>query len=52
MATKRSLPFLNETVNFYDFALLFRDHLKLPNACIFDGAISRDCAPRSVDAMS
>ena len=35
----------NETVNFYDFALLFRDHLKLPNALYFDGNISRLRAP-------
>ena len=35
----------NETVNFYDFALLFRDHLKLPNALYFDGNISRMRAP-------
>ncbi|WP_065333625.1 phosphodiester glycosidase family protein [Tritonibacter mobilis] len=33
------------TVNFYDFASLFRDHLDLPQALYFDGNISRLHAP-------
>lgn len=32
-------------VNFYDFGVLFRDHLKLPNALYFDGNVSRLRAP-------
>ena len=32
-------------VNFYDFGLLFRDYLKLPNALYFDGNVSRLRAP-------
>ncbi len=32
-------------VNFYDFARLFRDQLKTPNALYFDGNISRLYAP-------
>jgi uncharacterized protein YigE (DUF2233 family) len=35
----------NNIVNFYDFALLFRDHLELPNALYFDGNVSRIRAP-------
>lgn len=35
----------NNIVNFYSFATLFRDHLKLPNALYFDGNISRVRAP-------
>lgn len=35
----------NGVVNFYDFGMLFRDHLKLPNALYFDGNISRIRAP-------
>lgn len=35
----------NGVVNFYDFAGLFRDHLKVPNALYFDGNISRIRAP-------
>ena len=35
----------NEPVNFYDFAMLFRDALSLPNALYFDGKISRLYAP-------
>jgi uncharacterized protein YigE (DUF2233 family) len=34
-----------DSVNFYDFALLFRDHLGLPDALYFDGRISRLFAP-------
>lgn len=33
-------------VNFHSFGLLFRDHLKLPNALYFDGKISRLYAPQ------
>jgi uncharacterized protein YigE (DUF2233 family) len=33
------------TVNFHDFASLFRDHLDLPQALYFDGNISRLHAP-------
>lgn len=33
------------TVNFHDFASLFRDHLQLPQALYFDGNISRLHAP-------
>ena len=36
----------NAEVNFYDFARLFRDHLRLPNALYFDGSISRLYAPQ------
>ena len=32
-------------INFYDFAVYFRDRLKLPNALYFDGNISRLRAP-------
>lgn len=32
-------------VNFYQFALVFRDHLKMPNALYLDGSISRLFAP-------
>jgi uncharacterized protein YigE (DUF2233 family) len=35
----------DEAVNFFDFALLFRDHLGLPDALYFDGTISRLYAP-------
>ncbi len=35
----------NNTINFYDFALFFRDHLKLRNALYLDGNISRMRAP-------
>ena len=35
----------NSVVNFYDFGVFFRDHLKLPNALYFDGNISRMRAP-------
>jgi uncharacterized protein YigE (DUF2233 family) len=35
----------NDPVNFYAFARLFRDALKLPNALYFDGKISRLYAP-------
>lgn len=35
----------NNIVNFYSFATLFRDHLKLPNALYFDGSVSRIRAP-------
>ncbi|MEP2640853.1 phosphodiester glycosidase family protein [Roseobacter sp.] len=35
----------DQPVNFYDFGLLFRDHLNLPNALYFDGKISRLYAP-------
>ena len=35
----------NGVVNFYDFGVFFRDHLKLPNALYFDGNISRMRAP-------
>jgi uncharacterized protein YigE (DUF2233 family) len=34
-----------DAVNFYDFALLFRDYLGLPDALYFDGKISRLYAP-------
>lgn len=34
-----------DAVNFYDFALLFRDYLGLPDALYFDGRISRLYAP-------
>jgi uncharacterized protein YigE (DUF2233 family) len=34
-----------DAVNFHDFALLFRDHLGLPEALYFDGRISRLHAP-------
>jgi uncharacterized protein YigE (DUF2233 family) len=32
-------------VNFHDFGLLFRDHLKLPNALFLDGKVSRIYLP-------
>ncbi|WP_187428234.1 hypothetical protein ROLI_003820 [Roseobacter fucihabitans] len=35
----------DKPVNFYDFAVLFRDVLKTPNALYFDGNISRIYAP-------
>lgn len=35
----------DEPVNFYNFGLLFRDYLKLPNALYLDGNISRLYAP-------
>lgn len=35
----------DNVVNFYDFGVLFRDHLNLPNALYFDGNISRLRAP-------
>ncbi len=35
----------DNTVSFYDFGVLFRDHLKLPNALYFDGNVSRLRAP-------
>ncbi len=35
----------NQAVNFHDFGVLFRDHLKLPNALYFDGNVSRLRAP-------
>lgn len=35
----------DNTVNFYDFGVLFRDYLKLPNALYFDGNVSRLRAP-------
>lgn len=35
----------NDSVNFHDFATLFRDHLGLPNALYFDGKVSRLYAP-------
>jgi uncharacterized protein YigE (DUF2233 family) len=35
----------NDTVNFHDFATLFRDRLNTPNALYFDGKVSRLYAP-------
>ena len=35
----------NNVVSFYEFALLFRDHLGVPNALYLDGNISRVRAP-------
>jgi uncharacterized protein YigE (DUF2233 family) len=35
----------DEAVNFFDFGLLFRDHLGLPDALFLDGTISRLHAP-------
>jgi uncharacterized protein YigE (DUF2233 family) len=35
----------NASINFYDFASFFRDHLKLPQALFFDGNVSRLHAP-------
>jgi uncharacterized protein YigE (DUF2233 family) len=35
----------DDVVNFYDFALLFRDYLGLPDALYLDGSISRLYAP-------
>ena len=35
----------DEPVNFHSFGLLFRDHLKVPNALYLDGNISRLYAP-------
>ena len=35
----------DNTVTFYEFGTLFRDHLKLPNALYFDGSVSRLRAP-------
>lgn len=35
----------NEVINFYDFGVFFRDHLKLPQALYFDGNVSRLRAP-------
>jgi len=32
-------------INFHDFAVYFRDQLKLPNALYFDGNVSRLRAP-------
>lgn len=34
-----------EPISFYDFALLFRDHLKCPNALFLDGSICSTFAP-------
>jgi uncharacterized protein YigE (DUF2233 family) len=34
-----------QPVRFYDFALLFKDHLKTPNALYFDGTISSMAMP-------
>jgi uncharacterized protein YigE (DUF2233 family) len=34
-----------EPVNFYDFATVFRTHLKVPNALFLDGSVSRLYAP-------
>lgn len=39
--TRAVFAISNESVNFHDFATLFRDHLGLPNALYFDGKISR-----------
>lgn len=36
----------NAPVNFYDFGMLFRDFLGLPNALYFDGRVSRLHAPQ------
>ncbi len=35
----------NEKVNFYDFASLFKDNLKTPNALYLDGTVSKIYAP-------
>ncbi len=35
----------NEPVNFHDFATLFRDFVRVPNALYFDGKVSRLYAP-------
>lgn len=43
--TRAVFAISNGVVNFYDFGLLFRDHLQLPNALYFDGSISRLRAP-------
>ena len=43
--TRAVFAISNNTINFYDFALFFRDHLKVRNALYFDGNISRMRAP-------
>ncbi len=43
--TRATFVISNNAVNFYDFGMLFRDHLKLPNALYFDGNVSRLRAP-------
>ncbi|MGJ8545704.1 MAG: phosphodiester glycosidase family protein [Sulfitobacter sp.] len=40
-----SFAISNQAVNFYEFGLLFRDHIGVPNALYFDGNISRLRAP-------
>ncbi|MGJ5618085.1 phosphodiester glycosidase family protein [Sulfitobacter sp. MF3-043] len=43
--TRAVFAISDNTVNFYDFGVLFRDHLKMPNALYFDGNVSRLRAP-------
>ncbi|MBW4706516.1 phosphodiester glycosidase family protein [Roseobacter sp. YSTF-M11] len=43
--TRAYFAISDEPVNFHSFGLLFRDHIKVPNALYFDGNISRLYAP-------
>lgn len=43
--TRAVFAISDNTVTFYDFGTLFKDHLKMPNALYFDGNISRVRAP-------
>ena len=43
--TRAVFAISDNTVNFHDFGVLFRDHLKMPNALYFDGNVSRLRAP-------
>lgn len=43
--TRAVFAISDNVVNFYDFGVLFRDHLNLPNALYFDGNVSRLRAP-------
>ncbi len=42
---RASFVISNDVINFYDFAVFFRDHLKMPNALYLDGNVSRLRAP-------
>lgn len=43
--TRAVFAISDNTVTFYEFGVLFRDHLTLPNALYFDGNVSRLRAP-------
>ena len=44
--TRAVFAISRQAVNFHDFACLFRDELKTPNALYFDGSVSRLHAPQ------